>query len=76
MNVNKYQVSCGSTLEAWESKNWIKAQDPYGWVEWYCHFYQGRRSADDCRQIDRWLATGPRGRFRVRLINMIRNKKY
>jgi len=74
-NVNKYQVSCGSSLEAWESKNWIKAQDPYGWVEWYCHFYQGRRSDDDRRQINRWLAlAGPRGRFRVRLINMIRNK--
>jgi hypothetical protein len=69
--INKYKVWSGTSLEYWESKGWIEAQDPYGWVQWYCEFYAGRRSPDDDRQIARWLAfAGPHGRFRVRLINM------
>jgi hypothetical protein len=65
--VNKYGVKCGSSLEYWEDHGWIKEPDYYGWMEWYCHFYAGRRIADDRRQIDRWLAlAGPRGRFFVR----------
>ena len=27
--------------------------DPYGWFQWYCRFYQGRRSSDDERQVGR-----------------------
>ena len=74
--VNNYKVKCGSTLEQWEEKNWIKEQDPYGWVEWYCNFSLGRRSEDDERQIKRWLAfCGPKGRFRRQLINRIYRKK-
>ena len=26
-------------------------QDPYGWFQWFCRFYQGRRTEDDERQI-------------------------
>lgn len=75
-NINKYKVKCGSTLSQWQEKNWIRAQDPYGWVEWYCNFYVGRRSDDDERQIKRWLAfCGPKGRFRRQLINRIYRKK-
>jgi hypothetical protein len=77
--VNKYKVTSGTSLKYWEDKGWIQAQDPYGWVQWYCRFYQGRRSDDDERQIKRWLAfTGPKGRFRLRLINMLKDnrKKY
>tara|TARA_B100001287_G_C22676836_1_gene528173 strand:- start:1048 stop:1596 length:549 start_codon:yes stop_codon:yes gene_type:complete len=71
-NVNKYKVKCGSSLEDWESKNWIIKQDPYGWFQWYCHFYMGRRTKDDKRQIDRWLKlAGPKGRFRRTLMNKI-----
>mgnify|MGYP001420008515 CR=1 FL=1 len=79
ISVNRYKVKCGSSLIDWESKNWIIKQDPYGWVEWYCHFFQGRRSKDDSRQIDRWKKlAGPNGRFRKRLINMIKknNKNF
>lgn len=69
---NKYGVNAGSDLDEWESKGWIVAQDPYGWVQWYCRFFYGRRSADDSRQIDRWLKfAGPKGRFRRNLINQI-----
>lgn len=77
LKINKYGVHSGTSLRYWESKKWIKEQDPYGWVQWYCRFYNGRRSKDDKRQIARWLAfAGPNGRFRLRLINMcIKAKK-
>jgi hypothetical protein len=77
--INKYKVHSGSDLLYWESKNWIHRQDPYGWVQWYCEFFQGRRSEDDERQIKRWLKfAGPKGRFRINLINKIKsqNKSY
>jgi len=51
---NKYNVKVGTTLEFWESKDWIREQDPYGWFQWYCRFYKGRRSDDDERQIKRY----------------------
>lgn len=75
-NINKYKVKVGTTLEFWESKNWITKYNPYGWVHWYCDFFSGKRSPDDERQIDRWVKTaGPKSRFRRRLINMINKKK-
>jgi len=74
--VNKYGVKCGSELEDWEKSGWMHEQDPYGWFQWYCRFYMGRRTDDDERQIKRWLAlAGPKGRFKNRLVNMIKNKK-
>ena len=72
VNVNTYKVKCGSSLEAWESSNWIRAQDPYGWFQWYCRFFQGRRTDDDKRQIGRWLrCAGETGRWRNNLITKI-----
>lgn len=74
--LNKFGVHSGTTLEYWEERGWIKPQDPYGWVQWYCEFYYGRRSSDDERQINRWLAfAGPNGRFRLRLVSLCRQKK-
>jgi hypothetical protein len=71
-NVNKYGSKCGGSLGMWESSGWITDVDPYGWFQWYCRFYQGRRSSDDQRQISRWLKnTGPKGRFRSQLCNKI-----
>lgn len=73
-SINMYGVKAGSSLDAWESKGWIVQQDPYGWVQWYCRFYAGRRSADDERQIDRWNKyTGPKsGRWKKNLINKLK----
>lgn len=74
--INRYKVRVGTTLEYWEDKAWIHPRHPYGWVQWYCGFFMGRRGPDDRRQIDRWKRTaGPRGRFRRRLINMIRHRR-
>ena len=74
--LNKYNVKVGTTLEFWESKQWISETHPYGWVQWYCDFYSGKRSIDDERQIKRWMQTaGPKSRFRKRLINLINKKK-
>lgn len=72
-SLNKWGVKAGSSLREWESKGWIVAQDPYGWVQWYCRFYAGRRSQDDERQIGRWNRyAGPKsGRWRTRIINLI-----
>lgn len=81
IDINKYKVKCGSTLEEWEKPRrtgrWIHPQDPYGWVQWYCRFYLGRRTDDDERQITRWekFASPEKGRFTKRLINMVSNNK-
>ncbi len=71
-NINKYQVKCGGSLGMWESSGWISDIDPYGWFQWYCRFYRGRRSSDDERQISRWMkSAGFKGRFRSQLCNKI-----
>jgi len=69
---NKYKAKCGASLEEWESSGWMRAQDPYGWFQWYCRFYQGRRTDDDERQIGRWKnCCGEKGRWKNNLIGKI-----
>ena len=72
-NINKYKVVVGTSYEYWMEKNWINENvDPYGWIEWYCNFWNGRRTYDDERQIKRWKGiAGVNGRFRKRLQNSI-----
>ena len=66
----------GGNLDMWESSGWITEIDPYGWFQWYCRFYLGRRTSDDERQIARWQkACGINGRFRITLIRSIVNNK-
>ena len=75
VKLNKYKKKVGTTLKFWESKGWMKESHPYGWVQWYCDYYSGKRSADDERQIKRWKQlAGPNGRFRKWLITMIMKK--
>uniref|UniRef100_A0A7S1ASW4 Uncharacterized protein n=1 Tax=Noctiluca scintillans TaxID=2966 RepID=A0A7S1ASW4_NOCSC len=67
-NVNRFKVACGGSLGQWETSGWIAGIDPYGWFQWYCHFYLGRRSTDDERQVSRWLrGQGSKGRWRLQL---------
>lgn len=75
ISINKYGAKSGMSLDYWEKKKWIVAQDPYGWVQWYCRFYQGRRSSDDDRQIKRWIGVaGKNGRFMRWLVTDILKK--
>lgn len=70
VNQNKYKVECGNDLDFWESSGWIKPVDPFGWFQWYCRFYLGRRCDDDTRQISRGNGVmGPKGRWRTSLSN-------
>ena len=71
-NINKYGIKCGSSLQFWENKGWIREQDRYGWFQWYCRYYLGRRSKDDERQIKRWISIV--NRFKSILVKMIENK--
>ena len=73
-SINYHNVKVGSSLEFWHQKGWITHFHPYGWVEWYCSYYEGNRCTDDERQIKRWLnLAGPKGRFRRRLASIIIN---
>ena len=69
INVNKYDVKCGTSLRFWENKVWINNIDPYGWFHWYFRYWLGRRSRDDKRQIDRWKKIV--SRFRGKLVKMM-----
>jgi hypothetical protein len=63
---NFYKASAGTSYEIWTDNSWINEEDPYGWVNWYIHYYYGRRSKDDKRQITRWSA------FKLRHKGMLR----
>lgn len=73
-SINKFNVKCGGSLGMWESSGWISDVDVYGWFQWYCRFFGGRRCDDDVRQIGRWVKlAGAKGRFRSQLCNKILN---
>ena len=67
-SVNKTGVLAGVTIEQQKARGWITSDsfDLRGWFQWYCRFYEGRRCADDQRQIARWLGfLGPLGRYKL-----------
>ena len=55
INVNRFRTKAGLSIEHWIEKGWIFKEDPLGWFQWYCRFYNGRRIAHiDEIQIKRW----------------------
>lgn len=70
--INRYKVKCGGDLAMWEDSGWMRDSDPYGWFQWYCRFFQGRRCEDDDRQISRGMQCfGPTGRWRGNLCGKV-----
>ena len=71
VSANKYGVLCRTSLGFWENKGWINHVDPYGWLQWYCRYWLGRKSLDDERQINR--RKGIVSSFKSKLIKMIKD---
>tara|TARA_B100000579_G_scaffold437395_1_gene466545 strand:- start:173 stop:3571 length:3399 start_codon:yes stop_codon:yes gene_type:complete len=44
-----------ASMDKWPEE-WVREQDPLGWLQWYERYAGGRRTEDDVRQIKRWIS--------------------
>ena len=70
VNVNKFKVKCGISLQFWENEGWINSIDAYGCFQWYFRYCLGRKPLDDKRQIARWKIIVKR--FKGKLVKIIK----
>ena len=69
ININKYDIKCGTLLKFRENEEWINEMDPYGLIQLYFRYWLGRRSKDDERQIKRWKRIV--SRFKGKLVKIL-----
>lgn len=53
--INRFGVKSRKSLSHWKEKGWTTKDSPYGWFQWYCLYWMGRRlPKEDEWQIGRW----------------------
>ena len=54
-SINYYGVKSRQPLSVWKENGWTDPDYPFGWFEWYCLYYLGRRlGKKDELEIKRW----------------------
>jgi hypothetical protein len=53
--IDHFGVKSRQPLSEWKKKGWTTDLSPYGWFQWYCLYWTGRRNdKEDTLQIGRW----------------------
>lgn len=53
--LNHFGVKSRQPLSVWKENGWVTKDSPYGWWQWYCLYFVGRRlGEEDTWQINRW----------------------
>ena len=53
-NNNYFQVDAHQRRRDFNMPNDARVLDPFGWFQWYCRFFYGRRSSSDNYRLAQW----------------------